>query len=150
MAEPLVQHGRALGAALGLASYRPHCGLGQWDATDAKESPVVQLAAFHQQEATRPSAKPSNWRRAKKAPMSSTNYCAIPPPPSRTIGGQCRISREKRHCSPIWRLIWRRGSNSPKKMQVCVVEAIIWWKGILGSLDRSAASAADWTGRAGT
>jgi len=44
-----------------------------------------------------------------------------PPPPNRTIGGQCRISREKRHCSPIWRLIWRRGSNSPKKMQVCVV-----------------------------
>src|SRR5438093_1143254 len=52
--------------AFSTADYRSCCVPGHWDATDAKASPVVQLAAFHQQEATRPSAKPSNWRRAKK------------------------------------------------------------------------------------
>src|SRR5438067_2135366 len=47
--------------------------------------------------------------------MSSTIAHCRPSPPTKTIGGEGGISREKRHCLPISRLIWRTGSNLPRK-----------------------------------
>src|SRR5437773_44619 len=63
------------------------------------------------------SAKRCNWRKAKARTSSTLGHC-YPSPPTQTIGGEGRISREKRHCLPISRLIWRKGSNSPRKMRI--------------------------------
>ncbi len=65
-----------------------------------------------------PSAKADSWRKAKKARTSSTIGHFHPLPPTQTVGGEGRISREKGHCLPISGLIWRSGSNFPRKMQV--------------------------------
>src|SRR5260370_41717204 len=65
-----------------------------------------------------PSAKPGNWRMAKKARTSSTIGHCNPPPPTQTIGGEGRISREIADFSPFGLSFGGRGVKSPRKMQV--------------------------------
>src|SRR5437879_6906558 len=65
-----------------------------------------------------PSAKPGHWRKAKKARTSSMISQYHPPPPIKTVGGGGRISREICRFFAFRAIIWRRGSNFPRKMQV--------------------------------
>src|SRR5882762_4649731 len=67
-----------------------------------------------------PSAKLGYWRKAKKARTSSMISQNHPPPPTKTVGGGGRISREICRFFAFRAIIWRRGSNFPRKMQVLV------------------------------
>ena len=46
-----------------------------------------------------------------------SNELSSPSPPTQTIGGEGRISREKRHCLPIRASFWRRVANFSRNMQ---------------------------------
>src|SRR6266436_6596166 len=68
-----------------------------------------------------PSAKLGHWRKAKKVWTSSMiSQYHPPPPPTKTVGGGGRISREICRFFTFRAIIWRRGSNFPRKMQVLV------------------------------
>src|SRR5260370_17403896 len=68
----------------------------------------------------KPSAKLGHWRKAKKARKASMISQYHPPPPIKTVGGGGRISREICRFFAFRAIIWRRGSNFPRKMQVLV------------------------------
>src|SRR5207249_5738281 len=76
---------------------------------------------------SRPSAKPGIGGGPKKRGRQGQWVIAAPPPPTQRIGGEGRISREKRHCLPISGLIWRKGSNFPRKCRVfaCFAEGVL-------------------------
>src|SRR5439155_16259509 len=76
-----------------------------------------------------PSAKLGHWRKARKARTSSMISQYHPPPPIETVGGGGRISREICRFFALRAIIWRRGSNFPRKMQVLGSFAIIRGRG---------------------
>src|SRR5207245_4526169 len=61
-----------------------------------------------------PSAKLGHWRKAKQARTSSM-ISQYHPPPTKTVGGGGRISREICRFFAFRAIIWRRGSNFPRK-----------------------------------
>src|SRR5439155_8478485 len=56
-----------------------------------------------------------------------------PPPPTKTVGGGGRISREICRFFAFRAIIWRRGSNFPRKMQVLVSSSRHLAEGVLRS-----------------
>ena len=78
-----------------------------------------------------PSASQDNWHRGSYFPRKARFLAegqksadgkhklgiSTPLPPTHTVGGEGRISREKGRCLPISGLIWRSVSNFPRKMQ---------------------------------
>src|SRR5947207_9305881 len=62
-----------------------------------------------------PSAKLGHWGKAKKARTPSTISQYHPTPPTKTVGGGGRISREICRFFAFRAIIWRRGVEFPEK-----------------------------------
>src|SRR5439155_1452065 len=83
--------------------------LPEMNASRREKTIALRLRVIHTPAPT-PSAKVTNWRRAKRARESRFFSARRPPPPAKTIGGGGRISREKCTFWPFQSAIWRRGS----------------------------------------